>query len=127
MKIKRAASVPLVVHDPFFSIWSPADHLYDEELVHWSGARQKTRGYIKVDGKTYAFLGNAKKYQAIPQKYIDVTATATEYVFENDEVVLKCRFTSPLLLPDFYADGYLHPNAKGFGVYALNLIKELNS
>ena len=100
MKIKRAASVPLVVHDPFFSIWSPADHLYDDELVHWSGARQKTRGYIKVDGKTYAFLGNAKKYQAIPQKYIDVTATATEYVFENDEVVLKCRFTSPLLLDD---------------------------
>ena len=29
-------------------------------------------------------------------------------------------------LPDFYADEYLHPNAKGFGVYALNLIKELN-
>jgi len=100
MKIKRAASVPLVVHDPFFSIWSPADHLYDNDLVHWSGARQKIRAYIQVDGKRYAFLGSSKEYQAIPQKYIDVTATATEYVFENDEVVLKCRFTSPLLLDD---------------------------
>ena len=27
--------------------------------------------------------------------------------------------------PWFYSDGYLHPNAAGFGIYALNLVKEL--
>lgn len=99
MKIARAASVPLIVHDPFFSIWSSADHLYDEDPVHWSGKRQQMRGYLTVDGKTYTFLGDKEIHTFLPQKSIYVTATATEYVFENDEVSLKCRFTSPIL-PD---------------------------
>lgn len=100
MKITRAASVPLIVHDPFFSIWSSADHLYDEDPVHWSGKRQQMRGYLTVDGKTYTFLGDKEIHTFLPQKSIQVTATATEYVFENDEVGLKCRFTSPLLPDD---------------------------
>lgn len=100
MKIKRAASIPLITHDPFFSIWSPADHLYDTNTVHWCGENQRLRGYLIVDGKKYAFLGHKEVADIIPQKSIDVTATATEYVFENDEVALKCRFTSPLLLDD---------------------------
>lgn len=97
MLIKRAASIPLVLHDPFFSIWSSADHLYDKDPVHWCGVRQKMRGYLTVDGKVYCFLGDKEFHEALPQKSIDVTATATEYVFENDEVRLVCRFTSPLL------------------------------
>ena len=28
--------------------------------------------------------------------------------------------------PWFYSDGYLHPNATGFGIYAINLVKELS-
>jgi len=100
MKIKRAASVPLVLHDPFFSIWSSADHLYDHDTVHWSGAKQQMRGYLTVDGKRYSFSGYLDVNEVLPQKSIDVTATATEYVFENDEVKLTCRFTSPLLLDD---------------------------
>ena len=100
MKIKRAASVPLVLHDPFFSIWSSADHLYDHDTVHWSGAKQQMRGYLTIDGKRYSFLGYMDVNEVLPQKSIDVTATATEYVLENDEVKLTCRFTSPLLLDD---------------------------
>lgn len=100
MQIKRAASIPLVLHDPFFSIWSSADHLYDKDPVHWSGARQQMRGYLIVDGKTYAFLGDREFHEFLPQKSINVTATATEYIFENELVCLKCRFTSPLLPDD---------------------------
>lgn len=99
-RIKRAASVPLVTHDPFFSIWSPADHLYDKDPEHWCGAKQTMRGYLIVDGKKYSFLGKRELNDFLPQKSIDVTATATEYVFENDKVRLKCRFTSPLLPDD---------------------------
>lgn len=99
-RIKRASSIPLVTHDPFFSIWSSVDHLYDNDVVHWCGARQKMRGYLTVDGKTYSFLGDKEIHDVLPQKSIDVTATATEYIFENDEVILKCRFTSPLILDD---------------------------
>ncbi len=40
MNITRAASIPLVLHDPYFSIWSSTDHLYDADPVHWCGRRQ---------------------------------------------------------------------------------------
>jgi len=100
MKIKKAASIPLITHDPYFSIWSSVDHLYDADPVHWSGARQKMRGYLTVDGKTYGFLGDKEFHAFLPQKSVEVTATATEYFFENDAVGLTVRFTSPLLLED---------------------------
>lgn len=100
MKIKRAASIPLILHDPFFSIWSSSDCLYDKDPEHWCGNRQQMRGYLKVDGRTYAFLGDKEIHDYLPQKSIDVTATATEYVFGNESVSLRCRFTSPLLLDD---------------------------
>ena len=99
MLIKKAASIPLVLHDPYFSIWSSADHLYDKDPVHWCGRRQQMRGYLNVDGKVYCFMGEKEFLEVLPQKSIDVTATATEYIFENEEVRLACRFTSPLI-PD---------------------------
>lgn len=100
MRINRAASVPLVLHDPYFSIWSGADHLYDTDTVHWSQLRQQIRGYVTVDGTVYCFLGDKEFHQVIEQTYIDVTATSTEYGFENDKIALKVRFTSPLILED---------------------------
>ena len=99
MKIKKAAAIPLILQDPFFSIWSDADHLYDKDPVHWCGERQRLQGYIKVDDEVYCFLGERGIHEAIPQQWVDVTATATEYMFENEKVKLSVRFTSPLL-PD---------------------------
>ena len=49
MKVTRAASIPLIMHDPYFSIWSSSDHLYDADTVHWTGKRQQIRGYLTVD------------------------------------------------------------------------------
>lgn len=100
MKVKRAASIPLVLHDPFFSIWANADNLYDKDPIHWSTVRQKMQGYIKVDNVRYCFMGAAGNHEVIPQKSIDVTATATTYTFENEKVSLQICFTSPLLLSD---------------------------
>ena len=100
MKIDKAVSIPLVTHDPFFSIWSNTDKLYEEFPTHWCGEKQSLKGVITVDGKKYVFLGEKGPLQPIKQQYINLTATATEYVFENDLVRLKCRFTSPLLLED---------------------------
>ncbi|MDO4294251.1 MAG: DUF4965 domain-containing protein [Eubacteriales bacterium] len=101
MKVTRAASIPLVLHDPYFSIWSPADHLYDADTQHWCGKRQQLRGYVTVDGVVYSFLGDREFHEPISQKSIDVTATATTYEFENEKIILTVRFTSPLLLEDF--------------------------
>ena len=97
MKIQKAASIPLVVHDPFFSIWSASDCLYEADPVHWSGARQRMRGFLELDGKHFCFLGDREFHDYLPQVSVNVTATATEYTFENDMVFFTCRFTSPLL------------------------------
>ena len=100
MKIKKAASVPLVLHDPFFSVWSSADQLNGKDTVHWSTVRQKLLGIVEIDGKKYRFMGLKDDCEAIPQTCVDVTATATEYTFENEKVILTVRFISPLLLTD---------------------------
>lgn len=101
MNITRAASIPLVLHDPYFSIWSSADHLYDADPVHWCGKRQQLRGYVTVDGVVYSFLGDREFHEAIPQKSVNVTAASTVYEFENEKIILTVKFTSPLLLDDF--------------------------
>lgn len=97
MFIQKAASIPLILHDPYFSIWSSADHLYDADPTHWTGVRQRIRGYLTVDGSVYCFLGNKEFHEALPQTSICVTATATEYTFENEKVRLTCRFTTPII------------------------------
>ena len=100
MKVTRAASIPLITHDPYFSIWSSSDNLYDTDTVHWTGKRQQIRGYLTVDKTVYCFMGDKEFHQILPQISLDVTATATTYTFENDKVRLCCRFTSPLILSD---------------------------
>lgn len=100
MQIKRAASIPLAVQDPYFSIWSSSDRLYDADPVHWSGIRQKMRGYVTVDDTVYCFLGDKEFHQTLRQTSVDVTATATEYVLEQEKIRLTLRFTTPLLLED---------------------------
>lgn len=100
MKVKRAAAIPLITHDPYFSIWSDADCLYGKDPVHWSGARVRMKGYIKIEETLYCFLGDKGIHPEIPQQAVDVSAMATEYLFENQMVELTVRFTSPLLLDD---------------------------
>ena len=100
MKVKRAASIPLILHDPYFSIWSGTDKLYDSDTVHWCGKRQKIRGYITIDGESFCFMGDKEFHQVIPQTCVEITATGTKYTFENEKVILTAAFTSPLLLEE---------------------------
>ena len=58
MKIKRAASIPLVTHDPYFSIWSNSDKLNESDTIFWNGLTKKTYGVIFADGVCYSFLGD---------------------------------------------------------------------
>lgn len=100
MILKRAASIPLITHDPFFSIWSSTDRLYDADPTHWTGTKQELRGYLTVGGKPLYFLGDRTVFDCLPQKEVEVTATMTQYTFSNGDITLKCRFTSPLLPDD---------------------------
>ena len=57
----RLPSVPLVVNDPYFSIWSPYDHLNDGTTRHWTNDEKPIDGLLRVDGKTYSFMGTTEK------------------------------------------------------------------
>lgn len=98
MIVKRAASIPLAVHDPYFSVWSNHDRLNGQDPVHWSGIRQQIRGHVTVDGICYAFMGDPASMETIPQTGISVTPTKTTYCFGNEKLSLCVSFVSPLLL-----------------------------
>ena len=53
----RVPSVPLVVNDPYFSIWSPYDELNEGMTRHWTNDEKPLQGWLRVDGVTYCFMG----------------------------------------------------------------------
>lgn len=100
MSNQRVPSVPLITCDPYFSVWSPADALYEEDTCHWTSAPKKIRGYITVDGNLYRFMGKGGE-PVLAQKSLRVDATTTLYTFEGAGVELQVEFFTPLLLEEF--------------------------
>lgn len=61
----RLPAVPIVVNDPYFSIWSQHDRLNDGVTRHWDDDEKPIDGLLRVDGKTYLFMGGADKVTAV--------------------------------------------------------------
>jgi hypothetical protein len=53
----RAPAYPLVTIDPYTSIWSFTDKLYDDNVRHWTGTKRTFLGVLRVDSKLYRFMG----------------------------------------------------------------------
>ena len=100
----RAPVTPLVLHDPFMSVWSWSDTLTDTWPGHWTGKRQEMSGMARIDGKPWRFLGRttsmAEPVPAMEQVSREVTPLRTIYRFAAGGVELTLSFTSPLLPDD---------------------------
>ena len=97
----RPPAVPLVTHDPYFSIWSPADRLTDATTTHWTGKPHPLRSLVRVDGRTYRLLGlEPAEMPALPQTGVQVLPTQTVYHFADAKVALTLTFLTPALPSD---------------------------
>ena len=130
----RAPAVPLAVHDPYFSIWSPADRLTDCDTTHWTGRPHPLSGTVRVDGQLFRFVG-LQPADAAPLPTLDVTVwpTRTIYRFADARIKLQLTFLTPALPSDLdvlarpvtyviwdvqSADGQSHQVQVEFGISA---------
>src|SRR5689334_13920877 len=97
----RPPSVPLVVHDPYFSVWSGADRLTGATTTHWTGKPHPLNGLVRVDGAVFRVLGSEPAtVPALPQRGLRVLPTRTIAEFGNDQVALTLTFLTPALPAD---------------------------
>ncbi len=104
----RPTAIPLIVNDPYFSIWSFTDNLYDDHTRHWTGHTHSMCGILFVDGLPFRFMGKEQPrntyfadegtYATLKQTSVDVRPTTTVYTFDHPVCTLTVTFLSPLLL-----------------------------
>ena len=97
----RPPAVPLVAHDPYFSIWSMADHLNGDTTRHWTGKPNSLAAMVRIDGKSYRVLGRERRPgPELEQKQVTVLPTRTIYEFGGAGIDLGLTFLTPALPDD---------------------------
>ncbi len=92
----RPPAVPLVTVDPYFSIWSFANHLTYDSTRHWTGTRMTMQSMVRVDGKAYRIMGDRPRI--VPparQLSLRVLPTRTIYDFQAGNVDVRLTFLTP--------------------------------
>jgi hypothetical protein len=98
---ERPPAVPLITHNPYFSIWSDSDKLTDSPTSHWTGHPQPLTGLVRVDGKAFRIMGtDPRDMPAMEQTSLTVTPTHTRYSFRNAAVQVDLAFFTPAFLND---------------------------
>ena len=97
----RPPAVPLVAHDPYFSIWSMADRLTDAGTSHWTGKPNSLSASVRIDGRTYRVMGRDRRSSpALEQTRLEVLPTRTVYQFTGAGVTVALTFFTPALPQD---------------------------
>lgn len=99
----RPPSIPLVVHDPYFSVWANADAVNDQVTRHWTGADHPLTGLVRIDGKATRYLGGNTRGLNVPalkQTSLSVTPTRTIARLAGEGVELTLSFITPALPSD---------------------------
>ncbi len=97
----RPPAVPLVTHDPYFSIWSMADRLTDAPTKHWTGTVHSLNSLVRVDGACYRVMGTEPPaVAALAQTSVEVRPTTTLYQFAGAGIQLTLSFVTPALPDD---------------------------
>lgn len=94
----RPPAVPLIVHDPYFSVWSFNDHPADDWTKHWTGKNQAVCGMVRADGQAYRWLSRGD--EGLPKAELldhSVEATTTRYTFRAGPLEVVARFVTPVL------------------------------
>ncbi len=99
--IFRPPAVPLVTHDPYFSIWSMGDRLSDDWSKHWTGRAHALAGMVRIDGMPFRLMGpEPRQVPALNQTRCQVFPTRSVYTFAGAGLELTLEFLSPLLADD---------------------------
>lgn len=97
----RPPAVPLVAHDPYFSIWSMADRLTAENTRHWTGKPHTLSALARIDGRTYRLMGrDPQRTPALEQTRLELTPTRTIYEFTGGGAKIGLTFFTPALPDD---------------------------
>ena len=97
----RPPAVPLIAHDPYFSIWSPTEVLADSDTEHWTQAHHHIVISAKVDGVVHRLMGNPKSSApALKQTRLVVKPTQVVASFEEKGIQLELTFLSATIASD---------------------------
>jgi hypothetical protein len=98
---ERPPSTPLIVHDPYFSVWSNTDKLTDSNTRHWTGHEEPLQSLIRIDGKTFRIMGRGPgDIPAMEQTASSLSFTHTSYTFADSGIRLNLVFFTPSFLDD---------------------------
>jgi len=128
---ERPPAVPLIAHNPYFSVWSMADKLTDQNTRHWTGHEQPIYGLARIDGKTWRFMGdNPHNVPPMEQASLAVTPTHTVYTFQAGGVSLTVSFFTPAFPKDLDVLSrpvtYLTVSASGDGAHDLTVLIDVD-
>lgn len=128
---ERPPAVPLIAHNPYFSVWSMADKLTDQNTKHWTGRQQPIFGLARIDGKTWRFMGDdPREVPAMEQTSLDVTPMHTNYSFQAGGVTLGVSFFTPAFPKDLDVLSrpvtYLTVTASGQGGHEVSVLVDVD-